>query len=36
MIDHSKVTETYVAEILPNKIYFDKFILLNTYIKEVI
>ena len=24
MIDHSKVTETYVAEILQNKIYCDK------------
>ena len=36
MIDHGKVTETYVAEILQNKIYCDKFIYLKTSIIEVI
>ena len=32
-MDHDKVTETYVAEILQNKIYYDKFIYLKTSIK---
>ena len=36
MVDHGKVTETYVAEILQYKIYFDKFIYLKTSISEVI
>ena len=36
MIDHGKVTETYVAEILQNKIYCDKIIYLKTSINEVI
>ena len=35
-IDHGKVTETYVAEILQNKIYHDKFIYLKTSVNEVI
>ena len=36
MIDHGKVTETCVAEILQNKIYCDKFLYLKTSINEVI
>ena len=35
-IDHGKVTETYVADILQNKICCNKFIYLKTSIKEVI
>ena len=35
-IDHDKVTEVYVAKILQNKIYCDKFINLKTSINEVI
>ena len=35
MVDQGKVTETYVAEILQNKIYCDKFIYLKTSINEV-
>ena len=35
-IDHGKVTETYVAEILQNKICRDKFIYLKNSINEVI
>ena len=34
--DHGKVTETYVAEILQNKIYCNKFIYLNTSVNELI
>ena len=33
---HGKVTETYVAEILQNEIYCDKFIYLNTSVTDVI
>ena len=36
MIDHGKVTETYIAEILQYKKYCDKFIHLKTFINEVI
>ena len=36
MIDHGKVTETYVAEVLQNKRYSDQFIYLKTSINEVI
>ena len=36
MMYHGKVTDTYVAEILQNKIYCDKFIYLNTSVTEVI
>ena len=35
MIDHGKVTETYVAEILQNKTYCDKFIYLKTSINKL-
>ena len=35
MIDHGKVNKTYVAEILQNKIYHDKFIYLKTSINKV-
>ena len=35
-IDHGKVTETYVAEILQNKIYSDKFIYFKTSTNEVV
>ena len=35
-IDHGKVIKIYVAEILQNKIYCDKFIYLNISINEVI
>ena len=35
MIHHGKVTETYFAEILQNKIYCDKFIYLKTSINGV-
>ena len=35
-IDHGKVTKTYVAEILQNKIYRDKFIYFKTSANEVI
>ena len=35
-IDHGKVTETYVAKILQNKIYCDKFIYFKTSANEVI
>ena len=36
MIDHGKVDETYVAEILQNKMYRDLFIYLKTSINEFI
>ena len=36
MVDQGKVTETYVAEILQNKICCDKFVYLKTSISEVI
>ena len=36
MINHGKMNETYVAEILQNKIYWDKLIYLKTSINEVI
>ena len=36
MIDHGRVNETYVAEILQNKRYCHKFIYLKTSIYEVI
>ena len=36
IVDHGKVTETYVAEILQNKIYCDKFIYLKTSMMEFI
>ena len=35
-IDYDQVTESYVAEILQNKIYCGKFIYLKTSINEVI
>ena len=35
MIDHGKLTETYVAEILQNKKYCGKYIYLKTSINEV-
>ena len=35
-IDHDKMTKTYVAEILQNKICCDKFIHLKTSINEVL
>ena len=35
-IDHGKVTETFLAEILQNKIYCDKFFYLKTSINNVI
>ena len=35
-IDHGKVTEAYVAELLQYKIYCDKFIYLKTSINEVL
>ena len=35
MVDHGKVTETYVAEIIQNKIYCDKFIYLKASVNEV-
>ena len=36
MIDHGKVTETYVVEILQNKIYCNKFIKLKASVNQVI
>ena len=36
MIDHGKLHETYIAEILQSKIYCDKYIYLKTSINEVI
>ena len=35
-IDHDKVTETYVTEILQNKTFCDKFIYLKTSTNKVI
>ena len=35
MVDHGEVTETYVAEIIQNKIYCDKFIYLKASVYEV-
>ena len=34
MVDHGKVTETYVAEIIQNKKYCDKFIYLKASVNE--
>ena len=34
--NHGKVTETYFAKILQNKIYWDEFIYLKTSFNEVI
>ena len=36
MVEHGKVTETYVAETRQNKIYCDKFIYLKTFANQVI
>ena len=36
MIDHGKVNETIVAEILQNKIHYGKFIYLKAHVNEII
>ena len=35
MVEHGKVTETYVAETLQNKIYCDKFISLKLLLTKL-
>ena len=35
MIDHGKVNETIVAEILQNKIYYGKFIYLKAHLMKL-